>query len=93
MIDNGEVKLHDLAKLTGGDRFSFTATADSRFIVFGGEPLPDPTVIYWNFVTDTVGEAKQAAIDWEDGKFPPVTKYRKFTSEDLGDEAERMQLL
>lgn len=87
------VKLHDLAKLSPGDELAFQADETSRFVIFGGEPLPDPTVIYWNFVTDTVGEAKQAAIDWQDGKFPPVNKYRKFTSKDLGDESERMQLL
>lgn len=87
------VKLNDLAKLSSGDELSLTAPETARFVVFGGEPLPDPVVIYWNFVTDTVGEAKQAAIDWQDGKFPVVSKYRKFTSTDLGDEAERMQLL
>ena len=93
LIGGTEVKRHDLAKLSAGDHLEFSADKDARFVVLGGEPLPDPTVIYWNFITDTVGEAKQAAIDWEDGKFPPVTKYRKFTSEDLGDETERMQLL
>ncbi len=92
-IDGTVVKLHDLAKLSAGETLTFKAAEKARFIVFGGEPLPDPTVIYWNFVTDSVGEAKQAAIDWQDGKFPVVSKYRKFTSTDLGDEAERMQLL
>lgn len=87
------VKLHDLAELSPGDTLRFSASEKARFVIFGGEPLPDPTVIYWNFITDTVGEAKQAAIDWQDGKFPVVSKYRKFTSDDLGDEAERMQLL
>ena len=92
-ISGTQIKLHDLAKLTAGDELSFTATENARFVILGGEPLPDPTVIYWNFVTDTVGEAKQAAIDWQDGEFPPVNKYRKFTSEDLGEEADRTQLL
>lgn len=92
-IAGHNVKLHDLAKLSGGDLIEITCDGPARFVVIGGEPLPDPTVIYWNFVTDTVGEAKQAAIDWQDGRFPPVSKYRKFTSVDLGDEAERMQLL
>lgn len=92
-VDGTAVKIHDLAKLSSGDEFAFRATEASRFVIFGGEPLPDPTVIYWNFVTDTLGEAKQAAIDWQDGKFPPVNKYRKFTSEDIGDESERMHLL
>ncbi len=92
-VGGDEITLHDLAKLTPGDKFAFAAEAGTRFVLFGGEPLPEPTVIYWNFITDTVGEAKQAAIDWQDGKFPPVDKYRKFTSADVGDEAERMQLL
>ncbi len=92
-LDGGFLRQHDLGLLSSGDKLSLHCRGGSRFVLFGGEPLPDPTVIYWNFVTDTVGEAKQAAIDWEDGKFPPVSKYRKFTSVDLGDEAERMQLL
>lgn len=92
-VSGTQIALHDLARLTAGDELSFTATENARFVILGGEPLPDPTVIYWNFVTDTVGVAKQAAIDWQDGKFPAVNKYRKFTSTDLGEEAERMQLL
>lgn len=92
-IGGTEVKLHDLAKLSSGDRVEFTATEDTRFVVFGGEPLPEPTVIYWNFITDTIGEAKQRAIDWEEGRFPPVPKYRKFSSAGDEDLAERMKLL
>jgi redox-sensitive bicupin YhaK (pirin superfamily) len=71
---------HDLAKLSPGSTLAFAVASDTRFVLIGGEPLPEPTVIYWNFITDTVGEAKQRLIDWEDGKFPPVGKYRKFTS-------------
>ena len=90
-IGGTAVKLHDLAKLSPGDAFAFTANTKTRFILIGGEPLPDPTVIYWNFITDTLGEAKQKMIDWEDGKFPPVNKYRKIS--DAGDEdlLERMK--
>lgn len=87
------INRHDLAKLSEGDLIEISCEEATRFVFIGGEPLPDPTVIYWNFITDTVGEAKQAAIDWEDGTFPPVGRYRKYTSADLGDEVERMQLL
>ncbi len=87
------VKKHDLAKLSEGDLIEIDCQDTARFGVIGGEPLADPTVIYWNFVSNTVGEAKQATVDWQDGKFPPVNKYRKFSSKDLGDEEERMQLL
>ena len=57
--------------------FIFSSPNGARFVLFGGEKLPEPTVIYWNFITDTMGEAKQALIDWEEGKFPEVRKYSK----------------
>lgn len=99
-VCNGEIVIcdrtltqHDLGKLSAGDSLEFEATAYSQFVVIGGEPLPDPTVIYWNFITDTLGEAKQRLIDWEEGKFPPVSKYRKISS--IGDEGieERVLLM
>ena len=90
-IGGTAVKLHDLAKLSPGDAFAFKANTKSRFILIGGEPLPEPTVIYWNFITDTIGEAKQKMIDWEDGKFPPVNKYRKISAAGDEDLLERMK--
>ncbi len=77
----------DLAKLSDdAEKFAFSCEQDARFVVFGGEPLPEPTVIYWNFITDTIGEAKQAMLDWEDGKFPEVPKYKKISgTPDDGD--------
>jgi len=84
---------HDLGNLSAGDSVKFESTSDSKFVLIGGEPLPEPTVIYWNFITDTLGEAKQRLIDWEEGKFPPVSKYRKISS--IGDEGieERVLLM
>lgn len=100
-VSSGEIKIgdttlarHDLGKLSSGDRFEFKAVTDTQFVLIGGEALPDPTVIYWNFITDTLGEAKQRLIDWEDGKFPPVRLYKKIsTYDDGGDEKEVMKLL
>jgi redox-sensitive bicupin YhaK (pirin superfamily) len=84
---------HDLGKLSAGHTVNFEAKTDSQFVIIGGEPLPEPTVIYWNFITDTLGEAKQRLIDWEEGKFPPVSKYRKIS--EIGDEGieERVLLM
>ena len=84
---------HDLGKLSSGDRFAFQAVTDSQFVLIGGEPLPDPTVIYWNFITDTIGEGKQRLIDWEDGKFPTVRLYQKISTAENSDEEEVMKLL
>jgi redox-sensitive bicupin YhaK (pirin superfamily) len=76
-----------------GGEVAISAKENASVILLGGEPLPEPTVIYWNFITDTVGEAKQAMLDWEAGKFPPVKKYVKISHD--GDEQleEKMKLL
>lgn len=79
-IEIGETKIGvgDLAHLSDGAGEILLSSKDgARFIVLGGEPLPEPTVIYWNFVVDTVGEGKARMIEWENGEFPPVPKYTK----------------
>jgi quercetin 2,3-dioxygenase len=94
-IDGRKVEKFALAKLSEGDDiFTFASETGARFVLFGGEKLPDPTVIYWNFIADSIGEAKQAMIDWEDGKFPEVGKYQKVSSiESDENETEKMRLL
>jgi redox-sensitive bicupin YhaK (pirin superfamily) len=100
-VAEGEIRVgdkiltrHDLGKLSRGDRFGFEAVGDAKFVLIGGEPLPEPTVIYWNFITDTIGEAKQKYIEWEEGKFPPVRRYEKISSsKNGGDKEEVMKLL
>jgi redox-sensitive bicupin YhaK (pirin superfamily) len=93
-IGGESVEKFDLAKLSDGEeKFAFTCSREARFVLFGGEHLPDPTVIYWNFITDTIGEAKQAMIDWEEGKFPEVEKYQKVPSAPKIEDPEKMKLL
>jgi len=92
-VGNAVLTKHDLGKLSSGDRFGFEAVSDSKFVLIGGEPLPDPTVIYWNFITDTIGEAKQRSVDWEDGKFPPVRLYKRISTADNTGDEEVMKLL
>lgn len=86
-VGGESVQKFELAKLSDGEgKFAFSSEKAARFVLFGGEHLADPTVIYWNFITDSLGEAKQAMIDWEDGKFPRVEKYKKISGEpDDGD--------
>jgi quercetin 2,3-dioxygenase len=93
-IGGEEVERFVLAKLTdGAEKFAFSCEKPARFVLFGGENLPEPTVIYWNFITDTPGEAKQAMLDWEAGKFPEVTKYQKVVSAPDSEDLEKMKLL
>jgi len=92
---NGEtVEKFELAKLSDGEEvLAFTSDPGAKFVVFGGETLPEPTVIYWNFISETLSEAKQAMLDWEDGKFPPVPKYKKVESASDKENLEKMKLL
>ncbi len=99
-VAEGEVRIgdrtlsrHDLGKLSSGETFAFEASNYVKFVLIGGEPLPEPTVIYWNFITDTIGEAKQRLKDWEDGEFARVNKYRKISLTTDEAVALRMELL
>lgn len=77
-INETKIGVGDLAHLSdGGSEILLSSKDGARFIVLGGEPLPEPTVIYWNFVVDTVGEGKARMIEWENGEFPPVPKYKE----------------
>lgn len=84
-VVEGEIKLSNtifregmLAKFSDEGQIIFIEPiTKARLMIFGGEPLPEPTVIYWNFITDTIGEAKQKMIDWKTGLFPEVKNYEK----------------
>jgi redox-sensitive bicupin YhaK (pirin superfamily) len=59
-----------LAHLSGDDARVELGAAGTRAVVIGGEPLPEPTVIYWNFVADSLAEGKAFHRDWQAGTFP-----------------------
>ncbi len=77
VVDGQTAKRFDLVKLTRGNSVEIRLSKASRCVLIGGETLPEPTVIYWNFIADSMDEAKQAMLDWESGKFPVVSKYQK----------------
>ncbi|MGF1502821.1 MAG: pirin family protein [Paracoccaceae bacterium] len=61
-----------------GDEITITALTDARLMILGGETLPGPRYIWWNFVASSrekIEAAKEAwaAGDWEHGRFqlPP----------------------
>lgn len=43
------------------------AEAGSHIMLLGGEPLPHPTVIWWNFVANSKEALEQAVEDWNNG--------------------------
>ena len=51
---------------------SLHSKGGARLLVLGGTPLPDPLVIWWNFVVESVAEGRARYADWEAGRFPSL---------------------
>ncbi|MDG2939242.1 pirin family protein [Bisgaard Taxon 10/6] len=56
------VVLSDCANADDG--LQLWAEQGSHIMLLGGEPLPHPTVIWWNFVADGKEALEQAVTDW-----------------------------
>ncbi len=65
-----------------GDRISILATAQSRLMLLGGEPMDGPRHIWWNFVSSSKERIGQAKEDWRAKRFALVP----------GDEKEAIPL-
>lgn len=46
------------------EKLKMWAEQGTHIMLLGGEPLPHPTVIWWNFVADKVEDLEQAVNDW-----------------------------
>ncbi|MDX2287781.1 MAG: pirin family protein [Hyphomicrobiaceae bacterium] len=55
-----------------GDRISVLATAQSRLVLLGGEPMDGPRHIWWNFVSSSRERIDQAKSEWKSGRFTSV---------------------
>jgi redox-sensitive bicupin YhaK (pirin superfamily) len=55
-----------------GDRISILATAQSRLMLLGGEPMDSRRHIWWNFVSSSKERIEQAKADWRAKRFALV---------------------
>ena len=53
---------------TGGD-ISLEANSDATILVLSGAPIDEPVVAHGPFVMNTIGEIKQAMLDFHNGRF------------------------
>jgi redox-sensitive bicupin YhaK (pirin superfamily) len=54
------------------------ALEDSSFVLFGGEPFPEPRFIFWNFVSSSEERIDRATEDWRAQRFPKVIHETEF---------------
>jgi hypothetical protein len=47
-------------------------------MLVGGEPLPEPRQIFWNFVSSSGDRIEQAKEDWREGRFAKVPGETEF---------------
>lgn len=70
-VNGDEVAEHHL--LVAGDTLRLQAGDEGcRAMILGGEPLEGSRFMHWNFVSSSTGRLKQAASDWEAGRFALV---------------------
>ena len=55
-----------------GDQIVVEASADARFMLFGGSPMGGPRYIWWNFVSSRPERIEQAKEEWARGSFDTV---------------------
>lgn len=73
MINQSELKVDDLILVKDPSHVQIKVDADTRLIVVGGTPFPEPRHIWWNFVSSRKERLREAAQKWksqEMGKVP-----------------------
>lgn len=67
-----------MAVLGAGQGARLEALTDCRLAVVGGEPLDAPRHMWWNFVHSDPDRIRQAALDWQAGRFAGVPGETEF---------------
>ena len=71
-IDGASVEAGTLAVLDKNPTVNLTAMKDTVVAVLGGDALPEPRTIYWNFVSSSREKIEQAKDDWKENRFDGV---------------------
>jgi len=78
-LDGLPLPLNTLAVLDPGSTPMLRALdGPARVMLFGGEPLDGPRLIWWNFVSSSRERIEQAKHDWSHGRFDLVPGESEF---------------
>ncbi len=71
-VDGAPLPVGRMAVLEPGQPVRLEGAGDTRVVVVGGEPLGGPRHMWWNFVHSRPERVREAAADWEAGRFAQV---------------------
>ena len=71
-IEGDEFESGQLVILQRHREITIRASSNSRFMLFGGEPMEGPRYIWWNFVSSRLERIEEAKEEWAKGKFDTV---------------------
>jgi redox-sensitive bicupin YhaK (pirin superfamily) len=72
IIDGVALDPRVMAVISPGSPARMSCEADGRLIVIGGDPLPKPAHMWWNFVSTHGERIARAADRWRDQQFPVI---------------------
>ncbi|WP_404712355.1 pirin family protein [Sphingomonas sp. MMS24-J13] len=77
-VDGASFGPSELVILKPHAEIVLVADAPTRLVMVGGEPFPEPRMIYWNFVSSREERIEQAKADWKEGRFDAVPDEHEF---------------
>ncbi len=71
-VDGVDLVPYQLAVLEPGRNMTLTSARGGRVMLLGGEAFTSRRHVWWNFVSSDRDRIRQAADDWNNGRFPTV---------------------